>query len=386
MKFSLKLALMLYLVTLLATLSGVFAQTSNITSVSSPTAVNLNSVAIVNNTTQTNNDLTALDAWAVGDGGTILHWNGASWSSVTSPTTDNLYSVCMVSISNGWAVGGGSNNGVILKYNGANWTEWKQISFGVNATATDTINATLYAVTLSGDGKVGWAVGAGGTVLSWDGTTWYGVSNVTSTILRNVGMVHNSTDVWAVGDSGTIIHWSGTGWANVTSPTTMNLYAIEMINATMGWAAGGNSSNGVLLLMNQTTWSPWTKINFSATNATNPADKINATMYSISMDNATSAWAVGGGGTVLYWDGNQWDGETGVASGVNLKGVAMVHGSSNGSTQAWAVGEGGKILAWTGLKWVPEIPLMAIPLLLSIGLAVALLRKTRLTKKPCFLK
>ncbi|MGD0405613.1 MAG: hypothetical protein ABSB10_03055 [Candidatus Bathyarchaeia archaeon] len=62
MKFSLKLALVLCLIMLCSTLSFVFAQTSSITSVTSPTTVNLNSAYLVNNVTNTNNNLTALDA------------------------------------------------------------------------------------------------------------------------------------------------------------------------------------------------------------------------------------------------------------------------------------------------------------------------------------
>jgi hypothetical protein len=59
----------------------------------------------------------------------------------------------------------------------------------------------------------------------------------------------------------------------------------------------------------------------------------------------------------------------------------MVHGTSNGSTQAWAVGDGGAIIAWTGTKWIPEIPIIAVPLLIGIGLVIVLLKKSRLTKK-----
>jgi hypothetical protein len=153
-----------------------------------------------------------------------------------------------------------------------------------------------------------------------------------------------------------------------------------MYNATTAWAAGGNATSGSLIYLNGTTWNTWTKINFNPTPSTNPADKINSTLYSISVNNATSAWVVGANGTVIYWDGNQWDGQTGVASGTNLKSVAMVHGSSNGSTQAWAVGAGGKIFAWTGTQWIPEIPLAAIPVVFGVALIVVLLKRTKLTR------
>jgi len=57
--------------------------------------------------------VSAADAWIVGVGGTLLHWDGSHWSQVTNPTDQNLYSVAMVSATEGWAVG---QNGAILRY------------------------------------------------------------------------------------------------------------------------------------------------------------------------------------------------------------------------------------------------------------------------------
>jgi len=384
MKFSLKLALVLYLIMLCSTLSFVFAQTSSITSVTSPTTVNLNSVYLVNNVTNTNNNLTALDAWAVGDSGTILQWNGNSWSSVTSPTSLNLYSVFFLNSSSGWAVGGSSSNGVILNYNGS-WSVWNKISFSGNASGTDTVNATLYSITMNGTGSIGWIVGANGTTLGWNGVAWFGLPSGTTNTLRGASMIHNSTEAWAVGDNGTIIHWNGSAWSNMTSPTSANLYSIVIVNETNGWAVGGSASNGIILNFASPSWTVWNRINFGGqvnSTAGYVTDSVNATLYSMSVDTASSAWAVGGSGTVLYWTGTEWDGSTNVDGGVALKGVSMVHGTSNGSTQAWAVGDVGTILAWTGTQWVPEMPLiMTAPLLLSIGLLIVLLRKSRLPKK-----
>ncbi len=109
MKFSLKIALTLCILSLCLSLSAASAQTANINSVTSPTSTNLNAVCIVNNVTSSGNDITMLNAWAVGDGGTIVHWSGSSWTTVVSPTTLNLYSVVFTNPTDGWAVGGSSS-------------------------------------------------------------------------------------------------------------------------------------------------------------------------------------------------------------------------------------------------------------------------------------
>ncbi len=44
------------------------------------------------------------DGWAVGAQGTILHYNGVSWSPVISPTDTDLLGISMASPNEGWAV------------------------------------------------------------------------------------------------------------------------------------------------------------------------------------------------------------------------------------------------------------------------------------------
>jgi hypothetical protein len=96
------------------------------------------------------------DVWVVGSFGTVLHWNGTSWNSVSTGTTAHLESV--------WCA------------------------------APDQV----------------WIVGEVGTALHWDGATWD---------LRNVGSVDlhavrglSAEDAWAVGDGGTTVRWTTDAW------------------------------------------------------------------------------------------------------------------------------------------------------------------------------
>ena len=136
MKFSLKIAVTVCLLTLCLSFAGVFGQASILSSVTSPTTLNLNSVFVVNNVTSTTTDLTQLNAWAVGDNGTVVFWNGNTWSSLNTSSTANIYSVFFTNSTNGWAVGGNSTNGLIWYYNGT-WNLWNKVSFSGNPSGTD---------------------------------------------------------------------------------------------------------------------------------------------------------------------------------------------------------------------------------------------------------
>jgi hypothetical protein len=43
------------------------------------------------------------DVWAVGDCGTLLHWNGSAWHAVPSGTTAHLHAVWGIGVNDAWA-------------------------------------------------------------------------------------------------------------------------------------------------------------------------------------------------------------------------------------------------------------------------------------------
>jgi hypothetical protein len=104
-------------------------------------------------------------ALAVGMQGTALHYDAptSSWQvDATPPRTHhiNLNGVAFAGPSLAFAVGTG---GLILRWDGTSWTEDPQ---SVRATIH-----TLNAVAFGTDGQ-GWAVGGLGTILHYDGNTW----------------------------------------------------------------------------------------------------------------------------------------------------------------------------------------------------------------------
>ncbi|RRQ21996.1 beta propeller repeat protein [Thiohalobacter thiocyanaticus] len=99
-----------------------------------------------------------------------------------------------------------------------------------------------------------WAVGAGGTLLSYNGSAWALEVSGTGNNLNDITCADN--ECFAVGDGGTILHWDGSAWSDV-SP-------------------GGGNFEGV---------------------ACEP-------------DEPDSCFAVGSGG-IYYWNGSDWNSAAG---------------------------------------------------------------------------
>ena len=136
--------------------------------------------------------------WAVGDAGTILHYDGQAWRRDPAETTADLYGVFCVSPKDAWAVG---TEGVALHFDGISWSK-------VDTSVKETLRGTWG----SSSSDV-WMVGNRGTVLRFDGKTIKKHNaNVgeDSTLYSVFGF--DSEDVWIGGSRGLIRHFDGTDW------------------------------------------------------------------------------------------------------------------------------------------------------------------------------
>jgi hypothetical protein len=134
------------------------------------------------------------DVFAVGQYGTLLHYDGTGWSAMNSGTTKHLNGVWGKSESDVFAVG---SQGTILHYNGATWS----------AMSSGTTMAYLNGVWGSSGSDV-FAVGDRGTILHYDGTAWNAMISGTDKVLNDV-WGSSGSDVFAVGWPGTILHYAG---------------------------------------------------------------------------------------------------------------------------------------------------------------------------------
>jgi len=165
-------------------------------------------------------------AVAVGEAGTILRYDGATWAPMASITGVNLFGVWGSSPSNLYAVGVG---GTIVHYESGSW------SFMTTATPEN-----LSAVWGSSDSDV-WAVGDNGAIMRWDGTAWSLSPSGTTETLGDVWGVSGS-DIWAVGSGGTIRHYDGTAWSTVESGSDVNLLGVWGRGTCEAFAVGAQGT------------------------------------------------------------------------------------------------------------------------------------------------
>jgi hypothetical protein len=246
--------------------------------------------------------VSASDVWAVGytgnasygqDKSLIEHWNGTAWSAVPSPSpnySQDLYGVAAISSSDAWAVGTSFNyspfgyGALIEHWNGTTWS-----------VVTSPATTGLYGVTALASNNV-WAVG-GSQILHWNGTKWSIVSSSQGYYdLQSVAAV-SSGSIWAVGyeevPSGEgyyyyplVEHWNGSSWSVVGSASGSGqgyLFGVSASSATSVWAVGSVGGLGFVEKWDGARWTHVSTPNVGSSNNTFEAAAVNS----------GNVWAVG---------------------------------------------------------------------------------------------
>ena len=280
------------------------------------------------------------DVFAVGNSGTILHYDGSVWAPMTSGTTETLYGIWGSSGSDVFAVG---NSGTILHYDGSVW-----------ASMTSGTAKELNGIWGSSGSDV-FAVGGSGTILHYDGSVWSPMTSGTTQTLRGI-WGSSGSDVFAVGGT-TILHYSGpplSTWSSSSIPTGCQqvhtgpiVYLCPSVNAIWGssptdvFAVGDyeniNHFNGITW-SDQGYFNPWGPWNW---------------LYGIWGSSGNNVFAVGGGAinNVYRYDGSVWSPMT---SGT-LTQLNGIWGSSG--SDVFAVGRNGTILHYDGTMTTTTIAL-----------------------------
>jgi hypothetical protein len=334
----------------------------------SPATVDLFSICMTKTGTQ--------DIWAVGSWGTILRYSGGKWTTLTSPVgagnlmvtsptpPSDLQSVHFTTASDGWAVG---ETGTIIRYDGTSWSNYRQ---------TPLVSSNLYSVyTVSSTD--GYAVGGNGTILRLMYSGWGVVAQcpgptcVQNTTLRSVFEL-STGEAWAVGDAmnasyrATILRWlPGTtpAWSAVPSNTPYNasLNSLFMLaDGTEGWAVGYNATH---TLIDHWKNGVWTVVTYNP--PFSGALKLDSVV--VVNNSPSNVWATGTssgvGGIALHYDGTAWSPNP--LNQAGLTGWAAIGFAPGLTNDAWIVGgpgnaTGGQTVHWDGTSWT-NIPLVPRP-------------------------
>ena len=268
------------------------------------------------------------DVYAVGEGGTILHYDGSSWTAMASNTNDNLNGVWGSSANDVYAVG---LKGTILHYNGQSWSK-----------IDSDVSHTLWDVWGSSGNDI-FVVGSVGVILHYDGNTWSEMMNEPTYYFLSV-WGSSASSVYASDYNGKILHYDGVVWTEMQS----NLQADETKDfwGTSGsdvYVVGGMFEGSI----SRFDGNSWSKV-FS------PASPL----HSVWGSSETNIFAVGGhenasmgnggsSGIIFHYDGIAWvKVKNLLGSGKCLKGV---WGSSG--NDIFAVGESGTIVHYDGSNW-----------------------------------
>ena len=235
------------------------------------------------------------------------------------------------------AVGATSSDGRMLRFDGSEWKIEAQGAHDLRGVVE--LGSSRFAVTVGG--KI--LKTASGAFTEVDSTSyaWTAVHAV------------SSADIWTAGQAGSgsgaraaVRHFDGSTWTTTTLGGTFDigwyLTGITAAASNKVWAVGASVGNGSITDTPGGLVAAYDGVSWTVDRTLPSAQYLRA----VWAQSATSVWAVGDAGTILYFNGTDW---TQQASGVTQQLLAV---AGAGDT-VWAAGAGGVILkkvgsgAWT---------------------------------------
>jgi hypothetical protein len=261
-----------------------------------------------------------------------LHWDGASWTQVSSlspGSNDNyLFSVSCVTAASCVAVGqyysGNDSPTFVLRWDGVSWTQMAAPSPSTIANRLSSVScvsaSSCVAVGAYFDGNVVQRTFA----LHWDGTSWmqmttpnngaaanslFSVSCVSASSCIAAGLYDNGSGVYQT----LVLRWDGVSWTPLTSPNNGSsdngLMSVSCASSSscvaVGYYVNGSGAYQTLVLS-------WDGVSWAQVNSPNGGTNYNQ-LSSVSCASESSCVAVGQSNNndpsrtlVLRWDGVSW--------------------------------------------------------------------------------
>ncbi|MGB0592488.1 MAG: IPT/TIG domain-containing protein [Myxococcota bacterium] len=216
-------------------------------------------------------------AWAVGDGGKILAWDGTWWGLQQAPTKETLHDVYVRSTVDVWAAG---ERGTVVHWDGLIWR--------LVEVPEELATANWRAVKGHASGAV-WFAGDKGVWTLADGL-WSAVDLGEGS---SPGAVHSiwvagADEVWFVGAGGLIRQVVG-GQPKTLDVPGADLHAVDGVDGEV-WAVG---ARGRMLRYNGEVWFDYLPVTLRD-------------LHAVHAPATEDAWVTGDAGTVLRWDGERW--------------------------------------------------------------------------------
>ncbi|AKU95560.1 Type IV fimbrial biogenesis protein PilY1 [Labilithrix luteola] len=291
------------------------------------------------------------DVWASGSGGTVLHWDGATWVSTPVPTETTLpikntfhalwgsgpNDVWLASATDVIFHSDGFKNGTVT------WVR------APNATGSEYAKAPIYAAwgTSADDFRFGGAP----CTLELPGTLTQGNQLVKKpsnagfewSRVEGFGTINgiwgsSPDDIWIVADNssstgwqfGQTLHGTRSGstdfvWADVDSRASATLLGIWGSSASDVWTVG---EAGAIRHLGS-SGDDWSVVD----------SPTRETLHAVWGTGPKNVWAVGNSGTILHWDGTAWSPLV-AAFPVNKKKPHLYGVWGTGSADVWIVGDG----------------------------------------------
>ena len=303
------------------------------------------------------------DVYASGTDGALLHFDGSAWSVIPTRTGQDLWDVWGLSDTSLYLVG---TNSIILKYNGAGFRH-----------LASPITNTLYSIWGTAENDL-WAVGWSGKLLHYDGTEWTEVDSRTRFGLLSLWGT-GANNIYAAGEI--VLHYDGIDWSPVSVREEPNFNDVwagteSNLNEVIAVGSGGRilkSTGGdtftAMTVDGGTSTANVTGVGGVAdtalfivgdgglilerdrsllSNWLTVTSGVSADLNAVAMVSSVSAYAVGDGGLVLRYDGTDWIQLTGLAT-TNLNDVWI--DEAEGDTSVWVVGDAGTALVCIDGTW-----------------------------------
>lgn len=295
------------------------------------------------------------DVWAVGSAGTVIHWNGTTWTATPTNRKETLRAV--------WGTGPSeivtaSSTSVVLRTTGASSgaPTWTLLPAVTNDGVTGAVfsmwgagpgdlrlGTRAFYVTLPNGDQVTKNIVTRATV---DGGVGWTTAEGTATVLGMWGA--SADDLWVVGDNSVYVshqrgytaHGVRSGaekpytWTEVDSQSSVTLEGVWGSGANDVWAVGG-----VGAIRHAAAASTQWEIVTSPT--TQP-------LHRVWGSGASDVWAVGDDATILHFDGKAWTSSV-VSLPVGKKRPDLYGVWGSAKNDVWAVGDG-IVLRFTGKK------------------------------------